>query len=145
MNFRQTLRENPVSFQIAPMVDVVFLLLTYFMSASIFGQLEKEIDITVPTAVTAAEPARQEGEVVLNIDAEGGVTVNRQRLESEGLSAMLRRLAELFPGQSVIIRADESTPYRHVISTLDHCRQAGIWNISFATREPPEAAPAPTP
>jgi len=142
MNFRQNLRENPVSFQIAPMIDIVFLLLTYFMSASIFGQLEKEIDITVPTAITGAELARQEGEVILNIDAEGTVTVNRQRLDADQLRAMLRRLAELFPGQSVILRADERTAYRHVVATLDHCRQAGIWNVSFATREPPGETPA---
>jgi biopolymer transport protein ExbD len=120
------------------MIDVVFLLLIYFMSASIFGQLEREIDITVPRAETGEEAGRQEGEVIINLDSEGAITVNRRTLQREDLRALLTRLGELFQGQSVIIRADQDTPYHFIIDTLDLCRQAGIWNISFATLQPEE-------
>ena len=51
---------------------------------------------------------------------------------------MLQELAELFPGQPVILRADKSTDYEHVVNVLDLCRQADIWNISFATSVPEE-------
>ncbi|HCF96429.1 MAG: biopolymer transporter ExbD [Verrucomicrobiota bacterium] len=136
MNFQRSNPEGGLSFQLAPMIDVVFLLLIYFMSASIFGQLEREIDITVPRAETGEEAERQEGEVIINLDPNGAITVNRRALSRDDLAELLTRLGELFQGQSVILRADEQTPYHYIIDTLDLCRQAGIWNISFATLQP---------
>ena len=142
MNFRKNIQETELGFQLAPMIDVVFLLLIYFMSASIFGQLEKEISIAIPTAESGEESARRQGEIILNLDASGTLFVNRRELTREGLFQLLSRLAELFPGQSVIVRADKETPYLHVIATLDQCHKAGIWNISFATLPEESEAPA---
>ena len=50
MNFRSTLKQESVGFQIAPMIDIVFLLLCFFVTSQIFAQWETEIDITLPTA-----------------------------------------------------------------------------------------------
>ena len=48
----------------------------------------------------------------------------------------------MFPGQPIVIRADRQTAYDHIIRVLDLCRQAEIWNISFATAMPEESAPS---
>jgi biopolymer transport protein ExbD len=45
----------------------------------------------------------------------------------------LTKIVSLYPDQAVILRADESTDYRHVVDVLDACRQANIWNVAFAT------------
>lgn len=136
MNFRSTFRQESVGFQIAPMLDVVFLLLCFFITSQIFAQWETEIDITLPTARTGETPQRLPGEIIINILASGETIVNSQDLGADELDRMLKRLAELFPGQPVLIRADKSTVYENVIRVLDLCRQADIWNISFATGVP---------
>ena len=125
-----------MSFQLAPMIDVVFLLLCFFVTSQLFAQWEAEIDITLPTARTGQSPQRLPGEVILNVLRDGSVVVNGRALQNEELGDMLKRLAELFPGQPVVIRADRQTAYEHVVNVLDRCREADIWNISFATLLP---------
>lgn len=92
--------------------------------------------MTLPTATTGEMPQRLPGEVILNVLSDGTVVVNGQTLADEQLRAMMDRLVALFPGQPVLLRADKSTAYEHVVRVLDVCRQADIWNISFATLAP---------
>jgi len=121
-----------------PMIDVVFLLLCFFITTQLYAQWETEIDITLPTARTGQLPQRLPGEIILNLRESGEVVVNGRTLASDELGTMLKRLAGLFPGQPVLLRADRTTEYEHVIQVLDLCRQADIWNISFATGVPEE-------
>ncbi|HOU21931.1 MAG: biopolymer transporter ExbD [Kiritimatiellae bacterium] len=121
---------------LTPMIDVVFLLLCFFVTSQIFAQWETEIDITLPTAATGSVPQRLPGEVIINVRADGTTVVNGQVLDAAGLRSMMDRLVELFPGQPVLLRADKTTAYEHVVRVLDTCRQADLWNISFATLAP---------
>lgn len=136
MNFRTRAKSEPLGFQMTPMIDVVFLLLCFFVTSQIFAQWEAEIDITLPTAKTGEAPQRLPGEIIINILSGGDVIVNGRTLNTDALGSMLSRLAGLFPGQPVLIRADKATAYEHVIGVLDLCRQSDIWNISFATGVP---------
>ncbi len=133
MNFRGRMRADPVGFQLAPMIDIVFLLLTFFMTSQLFAQWEEEVEITLPTAQTSEMQKRLPGEIILNVLADGTVVVNGQPRNDNQLASMLIRLTELSPGQPIVVRADKATSYEHIIRVLDHCRQADIWNISFAT------------
>lgn len=136
MNFRKQLKAESPSFQLAPMIDVVFLLLCFFVTTQIFAQWETEIDITLPTAQTGELPDRLPGEVIVNILSDGSYVVNGQGMTPDRLGDMFNRLAGVFPGQPVLLRADKATAYEHVVLVLDRCRQADIWNISFATGVP---------
>ncbi len=136
MNFRSRNVLPGTGFQITPMLDVIFLLLCFFITTQIFSQWETEIDITLPTSETGNTPQRLPGEIIINVDRDGATVVNGQALDEKALSAMLLRLVELFPGQPVLLRADRATDYEHVIRVLDVCRQVDIWNISFATGVP---------
>ena len=142
MNFRSRQGEARAGFPMAPMIDVVFILLSFFIATQIFARWEKEIDIQLPTADSSQAPARLPGEIILNVLPDGGVVVNRQRHDEDGLRTLLTRLVETFPGQPVIIRADRRTAYEYVVNVLDLCRQVDIWNISFAT-DAVEAGSAP--
>ena len=136
MNFRGRSKLEPVGFQLTPMIDVVFLLLCFFVTSQVFSQWESEIDIALPTAQTSQTPQRLPGEIIVNVDKQGATIVNGRRLDEDELGVMLKRLSALFPGQPVLIRADKSVAYEHVIRVLDQCRLADIWNISFATGVP---------
>jgi biopolymer transport protein ExbD len=133
MRFRAKFRQDLPGFQIAPMVDVIFNLLCFFLVGQIFSTWETELDVKVPTAQTGQVSERLPGEIIINIQQDGTIIVNKQNLDEQGLRAMLGRIVKLFPGQPVIIRADTRTAYGHVIKVLDLCRQSDIWNISFTT------------
>jgi biopolymer transport protein ExbD len=136
VKFGDRAANESVGFQIAPMIDVVFLLLCFFVTSQIFAQWETEIDITLPTAETGKVPQRLPGEVIINVLDDGRTVINGQELAAEELGAMLTRLAELFPGQPILLRADKTAQFDYVIQVLDLCRKADIWNISFATGTP---------
>jgi biopolymer transport protein ExbD len=133
MNFRGRHQPNPIAFQIAPMVDFLLVLLCYSIMSQIFTQWEAELDVKLPTASSAQIEQRLPGEIILNIMKNGTTVVNGRTLSDPELASLLKRLVELFPGQPVLLRADKQTDYEHVIKVLDFCRQADIWNVSFAT------------
>ncbi len=119
--------------QMAPLIDIIFLTLVFFMVMSVFAQLETEINISVPKAKESKEAVRSPGEIIINITREGKVIVNRKELSRAELEDMLKSVSSLFPNQPVIIRADEKTLHKDVINVLDACSAADIWNISFST------------
>ena len=133
MNFRS--RNKPVNagFQLAPMIDIMFLLLCFFIAAQIYAQWESEIDIKLPTAETGEVPERLPTEIVINVSSNGTTVVNQRKLDQAGLTDLLKRIVKLYPGQPILIRADKKTDYEYVIGILDICRKVDIWNISFAT------------
>ncbi|MBQ7666955.1 MAG: biopolymer transporter ExbD [Kiritimatiellae bacterium] len=132
MKFAVSKAELP-GFQITPMLDVVFLLLCFFVTASVFSQWESQIDIQLPTAEAATAPeARLPGEIVVNIAKDGTISVNQREMTPEQLGEKLRILAVSFPGQPVTIRADRETRHGDVMRVLDACAGSDVWNISFA-------------
>lgn len=133
MNFRKRGQADLPGFQLAPMIDIVFNLLCFFIVGQVFAQWEKEIDVKLPTAQSAAMLQRLEGEIIINVRKDGTMVINRQELDEAGLKAMLGRVAGMFNRQPVLIRADKETPYQYIVRVLDVCRQVDIWNISFAT------------
>ncbi|MDA3798105.1 MAG: biopolymer transporter ExbD [Kiritimatiellae bacterium] len=135
MNFRSKLKNDTLGFQIAPMIDIVFLLLCFFVTTQIFSQWETEVDITLPSSSTGNMEARLPGEIIINIRTDGTFVINQQEFDDAGLAGVLTRIVEMFPGQPVLVRADVETPYKHIIKVLDVCRMVDIWNVSFATTE----------
>lgn len=120
-------------FQFTAMIDVVFLLLCFFITTSVFSQWEMEVDVVLPSAQSSQIPDRLPGEVIINLSKEGTITINQRSYSPEALKDRLVRLASLFPGQPVIIRADKDSATGSLIEIVDICRMADIWNISFAT------------
>ncbi len=133
MDFRRNISDSSVGFQMAPMVDIVFLLLIFFIAASVYTQWENKIGIKVPTAVSGKNERRFPGEVIINIDANGVVSMNNVDYSLERLRELLSRIAVTYPDQPAIIRADLKTDYESVIKVLDICKQVDIAHISFAT------------
>lgn len=120
-------------FQFTAMIDVVFLLLCFFITTSVFSQWEMEVDVVLPSAQSSQMPDRLPGEVIINISKDGTITVNQRKYTRDELRERLSSLARLFPGQPVIIRADRESLTESLIGVVDTCRLADIWNISFAT------------
>lgn len=136
MNFRSRAIPETGQFQIAPMVDIVFLLLIFFLVTWNFARYETELDVKVPTAREGAETRRAVGEVIINVRRDGAIVMNRRVLTEEELAATLREISKLYPDQAVVLRGDEKADYSSIVKVLDICREARIWNVAFATSRP---------
>ncbi len=135
MNFMKNKRSRAPAVQMASLMDIVFLLLCFFVTSSVFSQWETEVAITLPTAKSATIPGRMPGEIILNLAADGKVSVNGHALSLEEVTKRLTRIAENFPGQPVVIRADKTCSYETLMSLIDACRTANVWNFSLATED----------
>ena len=141
MRFARKNRSKAPQLALTSMLDVIFLLLCFFVTVSVFSQWESEITIKLPSAATAEEPDRLPGEIIVNLDKGGKVTVNGKALELKDLESRLAKVAKFYPDQAVIIRADKDVRYELLVGVIDTCRAANVWNFSFATNG--EAASSP--
>ena len=141
MKFTRKNRSRAPQLALTSMLDVIFLLLCFFVTVSVFSQWESEITIKLPSASTAEEPDRLPGEIIVNLDKGGKVTVNGKALGLDDLRDRLAKVAKFYPDQAVIIRADKDVRYELLVGVIDTCRAANVWNFSFATNG--EAASSP--
>jgi biopolymer transport protein ExbD len=135
MNFRKKKPTRSQGLEMTALMDVIFLLLCFFVTTSVFSQWESEIAITLPSAKSATVPGRMPGEIILNVSAGGMVSVNGQILSLDELTKRLSRLSKLYPGQPIVIRADKATSYESLVAVIDACRTADVWNFSLATKD----------
>ena len=141
MKFGRRAQEESESIPLAPLIDIVFLTLVFFMTTAVYSTLESEVDIQLPTASSAKDSARARGEIYINIRDDGQIVLSNREVTLPELQSTLKRVAELYPGGAVIIRGDRNTPYGRVIAVLDCCKNADIPNVSFsALREEPKEA-----
>jgi biopolymer transport protein ExbD len=142
MRFSLPSQEESDTVPMAPLIDIVFLTLVFFMVTAVYSNLESEIDITLPTASSATLDERLQGEIFINLRADGTIVMNEREVTLEELQAILDRVARYFPGGSVIIRGDANAGLGNAIAILDSCRKADIQNVSFAAM-PAEVEAAP--
>lgn len=122
------------------MIDIVFLLLIFFIVTWQFSRSETELNVSVPTAEEGAELSRPKGEIIINVLADGAIRVEGATVDLSQLLDKLAAIARQFENQPVRIRGDGSVDYQRIVEVIDTCQKAGIWNISFATQRP-EANP----
>lgn len=111
---------------LAPVIDIVFLLLIFFLAATTFRQAERELAIVLPQTDAALPLTAALREIVINIDADGGVVVTGRRLAEGELAALIAAALRVNPEQRVSVRADRAAAYAHVAQVLDVLKAAGI-------------------
>lgn len=133
MNLRKRATPPHPGIQLAPLVDVLLLLLIFFLLTFNAARSENELDVKVPKATQAKEKTATMGDIVVNVKADGNVVVNRRTLSTTELSEMLKNLVQLYPDQAVVIRGDETGAYKNIVGVLNICSEAGVTNVAFAT------------
>lgn len=133
MNLRSRAGLQHPGIQLAPLVDVLLLLLIFFLMTWNAARNENELDVKVPKASAAKEKSAPIGDVVVNVKADGNVVVNRRTLSGAELSELLKGLIQLNSEQAVVIRGDEAGAYKNIIGVLNVCTEAGVTNVAFAT------------
>lgn len=134
--------EEKVSIPIAPMIDVVFLLLIYFMVSSTLERQEADLSFQLPGSVEQEEPLELPDEQIIEIRQDGQVVVNDYPYDNPEaprlleLAAMLTRFREASAANKVdaivTISPDESVPHAQIVKVMDACSIAEIEAVNFA-------------
>jgi len=113
--------------ELTPMIDVVFLLMIFFLVASKLEEADRIIDVILPKASAAKPLTVQPTEFIVNIDRDGKYFAGARPVTLAELSTLLVQAVANNPGrQQVIVRADENTLHRFVVGAMNACVQAGI-------------------
>jgi len=131
-----TRQAEPASMQLAPMIDIVFLLLTFFIVTWQFSRAETDMRISVPISSEGAEPSRTVSEIVINVDKDGGIGISGQQITRQALHTRLAAIASVNKNQPIRLRGDGQTLYQTIVEVLDIVKKAGLKNVSFATERP---------
>ncbi|HQL09903.1 MAG TPA: biopolymer transporter ExbD [Lentisphaeria bacterium] len=136
MKFRRLEEDEITAFQVSPLIDIVFQLLTFFLVTATLQELEFAKEVELPIA-DAALTKQSEGfqEIRLNVLADGQIKVGDDLISMDRLAAELRRVAaEGGPGdKKILIRGDKQSHYGKIMRIMAACAQADLWNVSFAT------------
>ena len=131
MNFRQ-LRRPEVSINLTPLIDVVFLLLIFFMVSTSFSELTQLV-VDLPEA--EGSPATTDEALILTVDIAGNMTLNGESVpnDTRGLSLALRQYLSGNTDIPVTLSADAMTPHQYVVTAMDVAAQLNITRLTIAT------------
>ncbi len=114
------------SLELTPMIDMVFLLLIFFLVATTFHQEEREMQIALPVAQAAGPISSMLREVIVNVDEQGEIIVGGRRMDVEDLRTLITEAVESNAEQKVTVRGDRRTAYDNVVRVLDVCKASGV-------------------
>jgi len=122
---------------LAPMIDMVFLLIIFFLTATTFTEKEREQDVLLPANRSPASLSRAlDDQLMVNVVEDGSVRVLGREVGLEELRALVReRLAAVGPALKVQVRGDRRTPYGNVSRAVEVVKAAGVPRAFLVTRE----------
>jgi len=139
MNLRPGHKEETVEVNLTPLIDVVFLLLIFFMVSTTFDR-HATLKISLPES-SAKKTQQQNEPVVLSIDATGNYFLNDRQIVNQSLETLKQALKKTIGDEAAIrsaalvLRADANTPHQSVVRAMDAASQLGLTKLSIATVE----------
>jgi biopolymer transport protein ExbD len=127
--------QEPEDFQMAPMIDMVFLLLVFFMTVASVAKSQRQVELDLPESQESKIPEDASGRGILSVDAEGLYYIGDEPHSLEALSAAIKVRLAADPELRVQVRADQATEYAAVQKLLKAAAQAGAYEIIYATYE----------
>ncbi|GAA6144161.1 MULTISPECIES: biopolymer transporter ExbD [Thalassolituus] len=115
---------------ITPMLDVVFIMLIFFIVTASFVK-ESGIEVNRPDASTAQ--AKPRANILIAINENDEIWINKRRVDESQVRANIERLHAENPQGTVVIQADEEAKTRKLVAVMDAARQAGVYDVSLAT------------
>jgi biopolymer transport protein ExbD len=143
VNLRPRRQEEP-EINLVPMIDVVLVLLIFFMITTTFRK-EADLRIDLPEA-TQQEPAIEQDQLEVSIDVQGRYFINAKALSDSDIDTLKQALSEAAGERRdlpIVIRADGKTPHQAVVKVMDAAGQLGFRHLAIAAIQPEASEPAP--
>ena len=137
MKFRRDSSAKNIEVNLTPLIDVVFLLLIFFMVSTTFDK-QAQIQIKLPEADSSEMIEKEPTSIAVGVDEGGNYFVNEEELlksDKDTLRKMILKVSEGKTDLPVIISADGKAPHQSVITVLDVASQLGMSQMTFATRQ----------
>ncbi|MFD2632174.1 ExbD/TolR family protein [Idiomarina piscisalsi] len=131
-HFANLIEEEESNIDMTPMLDVVFIMLIFFIVTASFVK-EAGIDVNRPDAATAVQKNR--ANILVAISDNNEIWINKRQVDVRAVQANIERLYAENPQGSVVIQADEESNTRVLIKVMDAARSAGVYDVSVATDE----------
>lgn len=128
----QLQQEEESGIDLTPMLDVVFIMLIFFIVTASFIK-EAGIEVNRPDAQTATKQDR--ANILIAITDKGEIWIDRRRVDIRNVRANIERLHAENPQGSVVIQADEKSTNDKLVAVMDAARLAGVYNVSLAAEE----------
>jgi len=123
--------EEESEIDMTPMLDVVFIMLIFFIVTASFVK-EAGIDVNRPDAATAVK--KEKANILVAISASNEIWIDRRRVDARSVRANIERLHAENPQGTVVIQADEQANTKTLVSVMDSARQAGVYNVAIAAQ-----------
>lgn len=127
---------HTLSIELTPLIDMVFLLLIFFLVATTFRQEEREMQIALPFASSSAPISAMARELIVNVAADGAIIVGGRPVDRESLQRIVTEAVATNPDQKVTVRGDRKAVYDTIVGVLDVCKAAGIQEPYLDTAVP---------
>jgi biopolymer transport protein ExbD len=125
-------QEEAEEINMTPMLDVVFILLIFFIVTASFVK-EAGIEVNRPEAATAVKKER--ANILVAISEKGDIWINKRRIDIRAVQANIERLKAENPQGTVVIQADQKSTTDTLIKVMDAARSAGVYDVSIAAQE----------
>ena len=145
MRIKDPVAEGEEPYNLVPLTDMVFNLLIFFMCATTFAQIEKEMTVQLPHTTVSFRPlSAPPRQLIINVREDGMAVVAGKPCDDRELGELLTAAMGKDPATSVIVRADERTIMRHFAAVAGTCRRAGVGEtrISYVDDAPAQPAAA---
>ena len=129
---KNAVEEEESSIDITPMLDVVFIMLIFFIVTATFIK-ESGIDIDKPSAATAV--VQEKASILVAIDADNNVWINRRQVDLRSVRSIVERLHAENPKGTLVIQADKESKNDTLVQVMDASRRAGVYDIALAANE----------
>jgi biopolymer transport protein ExbD len=126
-------QEDEIGFQLAPMIDMTFLLLIFFMVTTKISKEQVNVEIKLPTAANASIPDELSNRDIISIDKDGIYYIGQNPADKKELTAHLKERFKVTPPLRLYVRADKNTPGKQIKELMRIASEAGAVNVIFGT------------
>lgn len=116
-----------------PMIDMVFLLLVFFMTVSTLAQADRRLKLDLPESASSDVPEDLSDRGTISLDAEGRIYLGAVAQTLESMQATIKESLSLNPELRIHVRADQATPYSEIKKVLRSCAEVGAYEVIYAT------------
>lgn len=133
----KTHRDEVPALNLTSMIDVLFLLIIFFMTGTKFAEMERKIELRVPRVGQTGHLPPVDERLVLNVFRDGSITLNGQIVPPKELTAALRTARSNLKSPHVLVRGDGRGDFQTVARVLNACRQAGLTQLAISVSHEP--------